>query len=278
MIRAPIGANIVDMSDEVLATGWGADEPVDDSVIRQFLFNQADAIDALGAGPGSRADRTPDLALADSGGPVLYLNEALLLRPVTSIDDPVLDTVESFYGDTGGRLVMLLSAWPLPDLSPRGWQLGGHPMFLVRTPGPVTHQPPADVTVQHVHTAGDLRVLERIAIEGYPLDEAREMAPGTVFGDWLLDSPIGLRLATVGDEPVGVGAVHVGHGVVNLCFGATMPAARRRGAWSALMWNRVADAPELPTVSFTSDYSRPGFLKYGFLPITRFTLFVRGGG
>jgi hypothetical protein len=32
--------------------------------------------------------------------------------------------------------------------------------------------------------------------------------------------------------------------------------------------------PDLPAVAFTSDYSRPGFLRMGFLPITVFTLWA----
>jgi hypothetical protein len=48
--------------------------------------------------------------------------------------------------------------------------------------------------------------------------------------------------------------------------------------WSALVWARVNQAPDQPSVAFTSDYSRPGFVKMGFLPMTRFTLYVRPPG
>ena len=75
---------------------------------------------------------------------------------------------------------------------------------------------------------------------------------------------------------MGVAARYVGQGVVNLCLAATLPAARRRGVWASLVWARVDDAPDLPAVAFTSDFSRPGFVRMGFLPITRFTLWARG--
>ena len=65
------------------------------------------------------------------------------------------------------------------------------------------------------------------------------------------------------------------HGVVNLCFAATLDAGRRRGVWSALVWARVNQAPDQPAVAFTSDDSRPGFFKMGFIPVFRFTLLVR---
>ena len=38
----------------------------------------------------------------------------------------------------------------------------------------------------------------------------------------------------------------------------------------------AGDAPDLPAVAFTSDYSRPGFERMGFLVIMRFTLWWRG--
>jgi hypothetical protein len=200
---------------------------------------------------------------------------ALLLRPVTSAADPVLDRVAEFYADVRDRVSLLLSVWPLPDLSERGYQLGGHPMFVVRAPGPVTQSPRDGVEVREVTDLDGLRTLERVAIEGYPLDEAKGAPPGSAFTDSLLDSPIALRLGYVDGEPVSGAAALDAHGVVNLCFAATLPAGRRRGVWSALVWARVEQAPDEPSVAFTSDDSRPGFAHMGFLPITRFTLMVR---
>lgn len=278
VIRPQIGANIVAMADDALASGWGPDEPVDDSVLRQFLHNQADATAALAATPLGRSDRTDDVALNDGGGPVPYVNQAVLLRPLTGPDDPVLDTVDRFYAEAAGRPVMLLSVWPVADLSSRGWHPAGHPMFVVRAPGPVTYVPRDGVGVAPVRTTADLGVVERIAIDGYPIPPAQGLPAGSLFAPSLLDSPVGIRVGSVDGVPVSAGAVCTTHGVVNLCFAATLPEARRRGVWSAVMWDRVAAAPELPAVAFTSDDSRPGFLQHGFLPITRFTLLVRGGG
>ena len=176
------------------------------------------------------------------------------------------------------RPKLLLSVWPLPDLSARGWSLAGHPMFVVRAPGPVTATTRDGVEVRDVTTPDDLRILERVAVEGYPIDEARDGPPGTVFPDALLDSKVTLRLGRVDGEPVSGAAALDAHGVVNLCFAATLDAGRRRGVWSALVWARVNQAPDQPAVAFTSDDSRPGFVKMGFLPMARFTLVVRPPG
>jgi hypothetical protein len=265
------------MADE-LATGWGAHEPIDDSVLRRFVFNQADLLRAMACGPAARQAADDDVVMVDSGGPVAYNNMALLLRPVTSVDDPVLDRVVDFYADARDRLRLLLSVWPLPDLSSRGFQLGGHPMFVVRAPGAVTASTREGVTLRDVATIDDLRTLERIAVDGYPIDEMKGELPGTGFPDALLDTDVTFRLGLVDGEAVSGAAAYVAHGVVNLCFAATLDAGRRRGVWSALVWARVNQAPDQPSVAFTSDYSRPGFVKMGFLPMTRFTLYVRPPG
>jgi len=266
------------MTDEPLATGWGAHEPIDDSVLRRFVFNQADVLRAMASGPAARQSSDDDVVMVDSGGPVAYNNMALLLRPITDANDVVLDRIVDFYADATDRVRLLLSVWPLPDLSERGWHLGGHPMFVARAPAPVTAITRDGVEVRDVTTVDDLRVLERVAIEGYPIDEAKASPPGVVFPEALLRSPIRLRLGLVDGEPVSGAAALDAHGVVNLCFAATLDAGRRKGVWSALVWARVDQAPDQPSVAFTSDHSRPGFVKMGFLPVTRFTLYVRPPG
>jgi hypothetical protein len=263
---------------EELATGWGAREPIDDSVLRSFVFNQADVLRAMAGGPSGRVASDDDVVMVDSGGPVAYNNMAVLLRPVTSADDPVLDRIADFYADARDRVSLLLSVWPLPDLRESGFQPGGHPMFVVRSPGPVPTGVRPGVEVRDVTTADDLHTLERVAVDGYPLDEAKGAPSGTVFSATLLDSPIALRLGFVDGEPVSGAAALDAHGVVNLCFAATLPAGRRRGVWSALVWARVNQAPDQPSVAFTSDDSRPGFIRMGFLPMTRFTLLARPPG
>jgi hypothetical protein len=148
-------------------------------------------------------------------------------------------------------------------------------MFVVRAPAPVTATARAGVEVRDVTTVDELHALERVAVEGYPLDEAKGLPPGSVFSETLLESPITLRIGSVDGEPVSGAAALDAHGVVNLCFAATLPAGRRRGVWSALVWARVNQAPDHAAVAFTSDDSRPGFVRMGFLPVTRFTLLAR---
>jgi hypothetical protein len=256
-----------------LENGWLPSTPVGDTLLRRFVHNQADHNEAMASAHGGRAERTDAVFLADSNCPVPYLNEAILARPVLTADDPVLDDVEAFFeGRTG---LTLLSIWPTPDLSGRGWSLVGHPALVARAPGPVTATPAEGVAIRRAETAGDFETAEHVAIEGYPLEEARGAPPGSVLPAALAGGPITVRLGLLDGAAVAIGNVFVGHGVVNLALGATMPAARRRGVWEALVWARVAEDPTLPAVAYTSDFSRPGFIRMGFLPLTRFTLWYR---
>jgi hypothetical protein len=121
----------------------------------------------------------------------------------------------------------------------------------------------------------ELAEAERVVVEGYPIEEAEGRPAGTVFPPALLGSTVSVRIGRLDGKPVAVGLGHVGSGVQNLCLGATLPAARRKGVWEALVWARVGDAPQLPAVAYTSDFSRPGFVRMGFVPVLRFTLWLR---
>lgn len=261
--------------DRPLENGWLPDTPVDDTLLRRFLYNQVDCNEELALACGGRAARADAVAMADSGGPVAYFNQALLLCPLVRDDAELFDLLDDFYAPARDRVVTMLSLWPTPDLSARGWVLMGHPAFVARGPGPGGAAAPAGVEVCPATTAAELETVERIAIEGYPIDECRGMPPGRVLPPAILDTGVLYRYGTLDGEPVAVGGRYVGHGVVNLCLAATLPAARRRGVWEQLVWERVRDAPDSPAVAFTSDFSRPGFVRMGFLPVTRFTLWAR---
>jgi hypothetical protein len=194
----------------------------------------------------------------------------VLLRPIWDAHDAVLDQVASFYAGSAG---LLLSPWPTPDLAGRGWQLVGHPMFVVRgQAAEAADAPPGHVNVRRAESADDLALIERILIDGYPMPELDRLPANRALGPALPGSAVRHWIGYLDGTPSAAAASHAAHGVVNLCLAATLPAARRRGVWQALTTARCASYPDLPAVAFTSDHSRPGFLRMGFLPITRFTL------
>lgn len=261
-------------SERPLETGWLHDTPVDDTVLRRFMYNQAELNAIIARARRGRAEQRDGVFLADADSPVPLYNQAILSAPVLRADDPVLDIVDEFFA-IGARPRTLLSFWPTPDLTPRGWSLMGHPAFVVRSPGPVTAGRPPGVDIRPAHTADDYKTADRIMVEGFAFDEARREPAGTMLPYDTSDSGLKVYLGLHGGQPVAVGEMFVQHGVMNLCGAATLAAARRRGVWQALVRARLATAGHLPAVAFTSDMSRPGFVRMGFLPVTRFTLWWR---
>ena len=259
-------------------TGWLPDTPVGDNLLRQFLHNQADFCDLIAAGFDGRTTRTSAVALAASRCVVPYFNQALLLRPVLDEADAVLDEIDAFFAASEAPSWVLLSAWPTPALQRRGWELGGHPAFVVRTPGselrPPASRPDVDLAVRRATTAEEMHAAEEVLSKGYPI-EAAVGRPGSALPTELANTDVSVRIAGVDGVDVAVGMGYVAHGCVNLCGAATLPEARRTGAWGALVRARVADDPRLPAAAFTSDYSRPGFEHLGFVSVLRFTMWLR---
>jgi hypothetical protein len=259
-----------------LDNGWLPDTPVEDSVLRRFVFNQAQLNELVAKHAAGRVDRTAGVSLADARSPVAYLNQAVLLQPLLDADDPTVEVIENFT-DASAHSSTLLSLWPTPDLQPRGWDLVGHPMLVLRSPGPTPIVDTHGVQVEFARSAGELAAAAQVAIDGYPFGEAG-LEAGDLFPAEAVRHGLTVRVALVDDEPSAVGNSLVANGVVNLCLAATLPTARRRGAWRRLVWERVAEAPDIPAIAFTSDDSREGFERMGFLPITRLTLWSRSSG
>ncbi len=258
-----------------LESGWLDDTPVDDNLLRQFVRNQADLSTVQAVASGGRVAEATGVAMADAGGHLHYWNQAILQRPLRGEDDDLLDVVDDFWVGERDRPHTLLSAWPTPDLERRGWELVGHPMLVARPPGPHAPVDRPGVRIETVTTVEQLAEVERTVIEGYPMPELADRPVGELLPPAVLDTDVVFRLGYVDGQVAAATLRYTGQGIVNLCLAATLPAARRRGVWQAMVWARVDDAPDLPAVAYTSDFSRPGFVRMGFLPITRCTLWAR---
>jgi hypothetical protein len=265
------------VNDEHLTDGWEPDLPVADTLLRQYVFNLAAFSEVPAVAAGARVLRTDELAAADLGRPAAMHNSATLLRPLPS-DRPgaVLEAVEGFFDGQGTGEAYLWSAWPTPDLRPRGWVLEGHPPLLVRVPGRPPPPVPPGLRVERVTGVEGLRDWERIAVDGFPYRELQPWHPGVLLGERVLDDErMRLWVGYEGDRPVCTGTLFVAFGVAAFSLGVTLPEARRRGYWAAMAGVRLADEPGLPAVGVFSDMSRSPAEALGFLPVTRFTLWHR---
>lgn len=173
---------------------------------------------------------------------------------------------------------MLLSPWPTRWCSAGAGSSEGTPPSWCARPGaglrPGADRADVALEVRRAAVPDDVASAERVFAEGYPVGDAIGR-PGAALPASLLECGVSIRIAAVDGEDVAVGMGHVAHGCVNLCGAATLPQARRTGAWGALVRARVEDAPRLPAVAFTSDDSRPGFEHLGFVSVLRFTMWLR---
>ncbi|MDF2967421.1 MAG: hypothetical protein K0Q93_1199 [Nocardioidaceae bacterium] len=258
-----------------LEDGWQPTTPPGDTLTRQYVDNHAAYLEAVAGAGGGRFRRTSWYAAADLGRPATVLNATLLLHP-DSLRDPAatLSELDGFYS-TGVGTVYLWSPWPTPDLQRYGWQLEGHPPLMLRPPD--GRLPGAsDVSIERVADAAAVRRWESVVVEGYPFPDVQPSLPGALLDPRILDDDrLRLWLAYDRGEPVTAGGLFVDCGIAHFSFGVTLPMARRRGHWYALVRERLLSAPGLPAAGLFTDASRPGAERVGFLPVSRFTLWSR---
>jgi hypothetical protein len=264
---------------EYRTTGWEPDLDVADTLLRQYVFALAESGLDLARAMDGRTLEEPGLLAADLGRRNPLFNGAVLTAPPAPSEwGGLLTRIEHFFAEAGddGEQVFLWSAWPTPDLRGRGWTLEGHPPLLVRAPGLPLPAAPDDVEVREVHDARDLADLERVFIDGFPFEDLQPFESGTWLDERVLAMP-GHRMFVgyVGGEAATAGWVTIHGGLAVLTLGATLPAFRGRGRWTATVRRRLEVAGALPTASIFADASRPIAEKHGFLPILRFTLWHR---
>lgn len=261
----------------VLETGWEPDTPADDTLLRRGVLALAATWEATGQISDGRILRGDEHTAVDLGRPTGLFNGATLLLPVS--DDAFATTVERierFYDAQGTGAVLLWSPWPTPDLTGRGWVLQGHPPLLYRPAGlPVERHEPDDLVVTEVTTEHELAEWCTVAVDAFPLTEVD--ASSTLFDAAVLtDERFRFIVGHVGRRMVAVGCQVVVEGTNVLLLSAVRSEHRGRGYYAALVADRLARAPHLPSVTIVSDDSRPILVgRFGFLPVTRFTLWER---
>jgi hypothetical protein len=263
----------VDATQERLTNGWEPDVPVEDSLLRRYLFHNVQLCAAFAYAGGGHVLETPEVGMADLGRPSGYWNAATLLQPPSDWD-AVLDDVERFYAGGRGE-AMLWSAWPTPDLRARGWHLSGHPPLCFRPPADLAPPPLARVDVEAVTTAHALAEWERVVVEGYPMPELLPFDAGAMAGPALLDDDrLACWLGRQDGRAVSAAASFSSHGIASFALGVTRPEVRRLGHWRALAAARLRAHPDCWTAGVFSDFSRPGAEAIGFVPVQRLTLWI----
>jgi GNAT superfamily N-acetyltransferase len=261
--------------DQHLTTGWEPDLATDDTILRRFVFAMADRVTVMASALSGRTARDERAVMADTGSSFFFDQAVVLLQPLTpdALQEVVADAI-GFYGPQRGWA--LFSAWPTPDLRAAGLSLMGHPPMMVRAPGPDVSgagTPPQGVEIVEVEDAAQLADFERTLVAGYPMPAAGALVSPDLLGD-----PFRLFLAYDGSEPIGVAGASLFHGIAEIDWVATLPAARGRGVGAAVTWAATAADPTRPAVLLSSDPGRPVYERLGYLPIARFTGWQRAAG
>ncbi len=260
-----------------LETGWQAGTPTEDTVLRHGTLAMAAALAATAEACGGRVVREHGWEAADLGRPTGILNSATLLQPRGEAElRATVDRIARFYDLEGRGAALLWCPWPTPDLTERGWALQGHPPLLYRPPGlPVTRRESADLELVEVSSAAELAEWCRVTVASFPFTDV-DHPEGLLAPSVLDDGRFRFVLARADGRSVAVGSQVVVRGANVLLLSTVDPEHRGRGAYGALVADRLARHPQLPSVTIVSDDSRPILVsRFGFLPIARWTLWER---
>lgn len=264
-------------ADAELEHGWGASTPLDDTIHRRSVLALAESTARPSEAMGARSIRTDELVATHLGRPAGYWNAAVVTRPPDAAGwqrvGLALAELDAEPGSAGH--VDLWSPFPTPDLRVDGWQLAGHPVAMWRPPGANEPPVPPDLRIERVTDEAGVHRWADAAVASYPLDAD----PSVIATTDLLDAEdVHLYTGSVEDRPVAVAAVVLTHGTNAVVFVAVRSDARGRGYGRAITGTATTARPELPAVLLASDDGRPVYERMGYLPLTRWTMWVRGRG
>jgi hypothetical protein len=265
--------------DSFLETGYEQTSPIGDTYLRRFLMNWLEANEAIGRSLDAATVRDSDFWATDAGRPASYANTATLIRPLPSNPSEIMRRMESFFAaqdGTSSRESYIFSPWPTPNLRLFGWHLGGHPPLHLLPMGMTRPPLPPEFKIERVTTPQSLAIVERVAAEGFPMEDIDASVAGSVFGAELLSKPnLRFWLGWHQERPVGVAVMSIDHGINQVMLVTTLPDARGRGFGEALTWEASLADPALPAMLLSSDLGRRVYDRMGYLPLFRWTVWYR---
>jgi len=256
---------------EHLTHGWEPETPATDSLLRLFLEGTAERGEFLAAATGRSATRRDGVAMANLQSPVWFENTAVLLTPSQYLErDAVVDAIDGFFARDCP--VVVFSGFPTWDLTSAGFELMGHPPFMVRNAGA---RPPSlieGVEIRPVQSADELAVFARVIAEAYPMPGAENSAMASITE---LDGPLRLFNAYLNGKPVATGGTWNSHGVNDVGFISALPETRRKGIGAAITYAATVAFPDDPAVLISSDHGHRVYEALGYLTLFRLTLWLR---
>ncbi len=222
-----------------------------DATFAALIATQFAADDAAAGRASVAGSLTVAGAVAAWVAPHSVLSKVHGLGLLAAPEDADLDVIEAFFRERGDRSVKIeLSPFAGPTLAARleerGYRTSGVEQVLVRRLGPADRDAPAalapGLTVEAVDPADAETRTAWADVSGQGFFAPSVPPPDLVrYSDLCFDvADTTAWLARVDGLPAATGAHSLGDGVCALFGGATLPAARRRGAHSALIAARLA--------------------------------------
>jgi len=265
-------------TDEVLESGYGPDTPPGDNALNDFVQGEADAWKTLAIARGDRVaeDKELGLMLADGGSPSPFGNVALLRRPIRDDEWPtVSERMQQFFGGHPGGPFLVFSGWPTRDLRSLGFGQIGHPPMMRRPPRPLAVPPVEGFEIRRVDDDDTAHDWERVLIEAYPVPELQPYSPGCFLSGNAVSAP-GWHyfVGYLDGEAVATAGSFVDERHVRIEFISTQDACRGRGIGNAITCAATAADLTKPAMLIASDLGYPTYLRMGYEPLVRFTLWA----
>lgn len=269
-------ARTVYIGDAELEHGWAPATPLADTIHRQSVFALAESTARPSEAMGARTIRTDDVIATHLGRPAGYWNAAVVTRPLDAHGwDNVLHAVadlESTAMTRGPGAVDLWSPFPTPDLRPEGWVLAGHPVAMWRPPTGAPSARDATLHIERVVDTDSIDEWARTAVESYPLDDD----PTAIATPRLLEADdVHLLIGRDAGRPVAAAATVITNDTNAVAFVATHADVRGQGHGRAITTAATSVRPDLPATLLASDDGRPLYEQLGYLPLTRWTMWIR---
>jgi hypothetical protein len=267
-----------DVAAPELENGYSPVTPPGDNLLVDVVRDLGESyrLHAQHAGNRSMVDDELGVALADNGSPTPFANTVVPLRPLAAADATAFaQRCTSFFGPHDGGGFAVWSVWPMPDLRPHGFVLGGHPPFMVREPGGRPAPMPPGVRIERVADNASAADFETAMVDGFPVAELQPVQPGAYLGGNARHAPGWQHfVAYVDGRPVASSSAYVGERVLRVDNVATLASHRGRGIGAAITWAATLAQPALPAVLFASDDGRPVYERMGYRAMFRGSFWI----
>ena len=258
---------------EELTTGWEADVPAEDSLLRAYVLATVDRSEAIARAVGGRVERTDAVSMVDTGSPILFDNVATFLRPLTA-DEARRAMADLLDFLPSGRPFVALSAWPIAGAGDLGVHLMGHPPFMFRPAGSPPEGWDAGLELREVEDEAELATFMTTLAEAYPI----EGGTSALADPGILDTDVRFWVGYEGDRPIGTAGVLVAHGQNDVEWISVYADCRGKGYGAALTWAATLADPALPATLIASDPGQPVYERMGYVRLTRMSMWFRPPG